>query len=142
MRLPRVRITVEWVEVPLQLSVRRMMVVVAVLAVTLGALAIRSRRDRYLALMRNHDRSAQAATAMQDLLAKAAEFDDLHSREAPGRLAYEFSDDAILSRSMVGYWSRKATYHEQLRRKYEEAASRPWLLVSPDPDPPVNPLRP
>lgn len=142
MRLPRVRLTVEWVEVPLQLSVRRMMVVVAVLTMTLGALAIRARRDRYLDLMRNHDRSAQAATAMQDLLAKAAELDDRHSRDAPGRLAYEFSDDAILSRSMVGYWSRKATYHERLRRKYEAAASRPWLLVSPDPDPPVNPLRP
>jgi hypothetical protein len=142
MRLPRVRLTLEWVDVPLQISVRRMMAVVAIFAVMLGLAMLWHRRDRYLKLMRAHERSAQAATLMQDLLVKRAEFDTEQAKEAPGRLTYEFADEAILSRSMVSYWSRNATYHEEPRRKYEEAASKPWRLVSSDPPPPSNPLEP
>jgi hypothetical protein len=142
MRLPRVRITVEWVTVPIRFSVRRMMTVVAILALVLGIAVLRHRRARYLELEKAHKRSAHAAALMQHLLVKEAEIDDLRVDKAPGRLAYEFADEAILSRSMVGYWSSKATYHEALSRKYEEAARRPWRLVSSDPPPPPNPLKP
>jgi len=31
-----------------------------------------------------------------------------------------------------------ADYHEQMRRKYQRAASRPWLSVGPDPPPQVR----
>jgi hypothetical protein len=142
MRLPRVRFTVEWVDVPLQFSIRQLMVIVAIFAIVLGVAMIRHRRDRYLGLMRAHERSAQAADLMQGLLVEEAQRDEEKAKKAPGRLAYEFADQAILSHSMVSYWARKAAYHDELRRKYEEAASRPWRLISSDPPPPSNPLQP
>jgi hypothetical protein len=35
------------------------------------------------------------------------------------------------------YQHRMLRYHAQLTRKYELAASRPWLSVEPDPPPPA-----
>jgi hypothetical protein len=119
-----------------------MMVAAAIVAVVLGLAAIWRRRDQYQRLALAHGRSAHSAVATQAQFISDANRYDAAARSAPGRLAYELADRAILSRSMVSYWSRMAIYHEELRRKYEEAATKPWRLVSTDPPPPLNPLRP
>ncbi len=48
-------------------------------------------------------------------------------------------DRAILSSRWAGRAAdlrAMASYHEFLKRKYERAATRPWLPVPPDPPPP------
>src|SRR4051812_3874739 len=61
MRLPRVRITV-----------RRMMVAVAVIAVTLGANDLRLRRNRFLDLSRTHEWTARGCVSRAEGYASTA----------------------------------------------------------------------
>ena len=102
MRLPRVRLTV-----------RRLMVAVAVVALCLTAWSYWDRRDeRYFEF---------AVKAMS------------HTTLA---VAYETGRPIGSLRERARVNPRKAAYHAALARKYEYAASRPWLPVLPDPPEP------
>lgn len=102
MRLPRVRVTV-----------RRLMVGVAVTALALAADQVRRRRADYLG------RAAINADAEQMSRAYADDARGPHCD--PQRVE---RGDAL------------AAYHAALRLKYERAARRPWLPVAPDPPEP------
>src|SRR5437763_13286762 len=48
----------------------------------------------------------------------------------------EATDSDSENRGRLSYFDQWASYHAALRRKYEHAASYPWLPVEPDPPPP------
>src|SRR4051794_11049283 len=111
MRPPRVRFTV-----------RRLMVAVAVVAVCMGLLTMRQR----------------AATRRARALSHAAKADERRVvvavwRRGNVRLINITREQAEAD---VGRCERAATYHEAMRRKWEEAARHPWLAVEPDPPEP------
>ncbi|HWE36906.1 MAG TPA: hypothetical protein VG406_10100 [Isosphaeraceae bacterium] len=60
-------------------------------------------------------------------------------RVGDGYELFPFDPSADYERRAVEHWNRSADYHEALRIKYEQAARRPWLPVSPDPPRPPNP---
>jgi hypothetical protein len=51
----------------------------------------------------------------------------------------DLEDRSVLTQRWEGraaHLRAMASYHEFLRRKYERAATRPWLAIPPDPPPP------
>src|SRR4051812_43881044 len=104
MRLPR-------------LSTRRWVMLVVLVAVTMGAaehlrrlrIVYREQVARHRALETSSRRIAGYATGLQRL--------GLEPRARPGP-------------------GRRTEYHAAMRRKYERAARYPWLPVPPDPPPP------
>jgi hypothetical protein len=103
MRLPRTRFTI-----------RRMMVVVAVFALLLGAVAIVRRQAHLQRLADYHAKMAwQLQSSHGTVIRPNGAF--VHVPLTPQRLA---------------------DYHEDLARKYERAARYPWLPVEPDPPEP------
>ena len=103
MRLPRVRYTV-----------RRMMVVVLIVAIMLAIhVTLQRRRVRFEQLSRYHIQSIRIESSCS---------------WAP----YEPEESDVLSDKAL--W--QAIWHAKLSRKYSEAARRPWLPVSPDPPQP------
>lgn len=116
MRVPRVRFTV-----------RRLMVVVAVVGIAAGvvSLSVRYESDRrvsyYQALASKH------AGRERDYLDEIRLIDDEARRSAVLR-----SNPAY-----VAHWRRwyqlSAAHHAQLKVKYGRAALHPWRPVSPDP---------
>jgi hypothetical protein len=129
--MPRVRFTI-----------RGMMVLVAITAFLLGGDVIRRRRDQYQRLAQAHATSARSANLVRKVSGLTASRFEEAAQKASGRSSYDLGDQAIRARSMAGYWSRMEIYHQQLRRKYDEAVSRPWRPVSADPPPPSDPLPP
>jgi hypothetical protein len=98
--LPRVRFTV-----------RRLMIAVAVLALLLGATAIRQRRAHFQSLADYHAVQAR------------------HIQSSHGSM---IRPGGTLVHVPLGSPSR-AAYHKDMAIKYEHAASRPWMTVEPDP---------
>ena len=94
MRLPRFRFTV-----------RRMMIAVAIVGVTIGVLAVR--RSAFLRRADHYHRVSRSYIALQ-------------LPTPPG----EFPD--------ASYW-RQIIWAGKMRAKYERAARYPWLPVAPDP---------
>jgi len=43
------------------------------------------------------------------------------------------------NRSMAAAYAKRADYHSQLSRRYWSALIRPWIILPPDPPPPVSP---
>jgi hypothetical protein len=60
-------------------------------------------------------------------------------REGAVGVAEDRRESIAALESSMASCQRLAEYHGNLRRKYEGAASRPWLLVSPDPPEPRHP---
>ena len=89
-------------------TTRRMMELVAAVAVLLGAVMLKQRSKSYRA------RAALHAASRQMYLRKA-------EQTASGQ---------------AGHYRELASYHERLRQIYERAARRPWLPVPPDPPAP------
>lgn len=103
MRLPHVRYTV-----------RRMMVVVLIVAIMLAThVTLQRRRVRFERLSHYHIQSIRIESFCSCAPSEPEESDVL-------------SDKAL----------RQALWHLKLSRKYGEAARRPWLPVSPDPPEP------
>ena len=50
--------------------------------------------------------------------------------------ALRHAEDAVEQRAVAAAAEREAAYYLRLKQKYEWAARRPWLSVSPDPPPP------
>jgi hypothetical protein len=128
-KFPRVRLTV-----------RSMMVLVAITALLLGMEVMRRRRNQYQRLAQAHASSMKLANLEMRRKLREADLDEHMAKVFGGREALELRDQALFARSMAGYWSQMETYHRELRRKYADAASTPWRLVSSDPPPPSNPL--
>jgi hypothetical protein len=104
---------------PPRLTIRRLMLVVAVVALALGGFlwgrVLLDRRDRYLF-------EANWQRVFVDLARGAVENDTPEIRAKYGP-AYE----------------AMAIYHAKWEQKYRWAANHPWVVVEPDPDPPVDP---
>jgi len=66
-------------------------------------------------------------------LAQLAKF---HGSRAELALACRLYRDASGRTCLARVLTPRFDYHSSLRRKYEYAASRPWLPVPPDPPPP------
>jgi hypothetical protein len=108
----------------MRITIRHLMSAVAVLAVLLGAaaeLARSSRQAYYLGKARFHAR-------FEDLFRKLER--DQHDRLGP---------NVIFLHQLAASTNARAEYHAALRRKYEEAASRRWLSIEPDPPKPSWP---
>jgi hypothetical protein len=103
MRVPRVRFTIA-----------RTMVVVAVIAVLLGAVAM-LRRRAYLRKLADYHAEAARHIRFDHGSIIRPDGAYVHIAVAPPRLA---------------------DYHEDLAGKYERAARYPWLPVEPDPPEP------
>jgi hypothetical protein len=151
MRLPRVRLSVEWVDIPLRFSMRHLMIMVAIVALALGLAVIGRGRGQYLQLANYHAQSAQGAVSLQNHLIATAGRAEEGARATPWKRAYVLPSDgqpanfqslaetAVHLRTRASHWSRMASYHNGLRQKYTEAASRPWQLIPSDPPPPSDP---
>ena len=153
MRFPRVRLSVEWVDIPLRFSTRHLMILVAIVALALGLSVIGRRRGQYLRLANYHAKSAQEAVSMQDHLTAAADRNDERARTTPWERAQviwadgtaysqSLAETAEQQRERASYWSRVASYHDSIRQKYTEAASKPWESIPSDPPAPPDPLQP
>lgn len=105
-----------------RLSVRRLMAVVAVVGIALGCSDLWQRRGRYQWLAWQYDfRVSQRFVAIETIM-------DFHRRD-PNYPREQFLNDVAVER-------RAAMYLGLLKRKYESAASHPWLAVPPDPPEP------
>ena len=153
MRFPRVRLSVEWVDIPLRFSTRHLMILVAIVGLALGLSVIGRRRGQYLRLANYHTKSAQEAVSLQDHLIAAADRADEGARTTPWVTAQIIrADSTVYSQSLTetaeklreraSYWSRVASHHDGLRQKYTEAASKPWESIPSDPSAPPDPLQP
>jgi hypothetical protein len=134
-------------------SVRRMMVAVAVVAIVMGADNMRRRRDRWRELGFRHQMGensnlrlakAHSETAAQDeagaeshrAAAAAAHVDRTVNEEMHSGFAAAFAAQAAKERDGERKHLTLASFHGELRRKYERAARYPWLPVAPDPPEP------
>ena len=157
MRFPRVSFTV-----------RRLMFVVAALALGLGvsveAIRLKRQRERYLKRASENGQSEMVYRKLernQLSLAQVdesfAEFhrntrrpvipfvypDDAHIPETDltwARIARQQKEDAKRERAQAKLHHETAKYHAGLKQKYLAAAARPWLSIGPDPPPP-DPVR-
>jgi hypothetical protein len=127
MKLPRVRITV-----------RALMATVAIVAAVSGATALGRRREGY---RERADANAEQERAWGNRAEQSESWAATCLREARGdgfisSLYDELMDDARRYQKEAASERRREAYHARLRRKYEHAASRPWLNVAPDPPEP------
>ena len=143
MRMPRVRLTV-----------RRMMVVVAALALVLGALAFRERairRAAYLAqatqhraLIRHWEGVARNRMAVVPNCLKLAretrQWRPVSHDPGAERQAVIMEERAAKCYYEAHLFLARANYHRVLAAKYESAAGRPYSTPAPDPPPPPTPL--
>ena len=83
MQLPRVRLSVEWVDIPLRFSMRHLMIVLAIVALALGLAVIGRRRGQYLRLANYHAQSAQAAVSLQNHLTMLVDRAEEEARTTP-----------------------------------------------------------
>jgi hypothetical protein len=104
------------------------MIVVAVAAVAMGIVRIVSLRSSYL------QKAAEYALEEQDELKILSTLERRISRSVgrEGETSRGSLKAYVETRANRRAW---ADYYGQLRRKYEVAASRPWMPVSPDSEP-------
>jgi hypothetical protein len=111
-----------------RLTIRLMMVVVAVAALALAVEATRRRMadlsSAYIGRARAYERKALLAS-MNALVSESA----VNEGRPPNPRYAEWS---------IRY-RRLSEFHLAMKRKYERAATRPWLPIAPDPAPPPEP---
>jgi hypothetical protein len=124
MRLPRPKLTI-----------RVMMVLVAIVAVALSGEMMRRRRATWLSHAKHHG-------FLEDVsgwnLALARKYTDQHSAKHPGEKGtdgYIKNPEirALISPNNLERQRRTLQFHKLMRIKYEHAARYPWLIVEPDP---------
>ena len=118
MRLLRVRFTI-----------RRLMEVVASVAIILGIVGMLHRAYWYRRIAEYHRIAADVAAAAQKVAMWKATIDARFNEKS----------SAIRNSLLADWIGRMSSFHSELRRKYAQAAWRPWRL--PDSDPP-SPARP
>ena len=99
-------------------TIRRMMVVVAVIAIVLGVLGLWQRSAAFGSIAERHSE--------EELSFIALALDALTARDGP-RLPTGLTQRMLMSRDV---------HHHKLARKYRRAARYPWLTVEPDPPEP------
>src|SRR5690348_11927448 len=111
MRWPRVRFTI-----------RRMMVAVAALAVVISgcleAIRLKRRRDLFLTAASLHAQS---------------ELYTLNLERSYRVMAEQRKNQASVCLDQAAKLAKTAGYHATLKRKYQRAASHPWVAIVPDP---------
>jgi hypothetical protein len=104
---------------PFRWTMRRNLLVVAIVALALGGFlegrTMLDRRDRYL-----FEANWQA-----------------HFRKLADQAAADVA--ATDPASMAPAYRALAAYHAERERAYRRAIARPWIVVEPDPNPPVDP---
>lgn len=128
------------------------MIAVAIVGLGLGAAvgAFRMRRTAALHLSRATEHARQEIVCLKSLQRLADEEHEAirRDREIRSRPTSSVEDaeslrrvaeanEHLLARIRDGLAScaRRYDYHSRMRRRYEDAASRPWRSVSPDPAP-------
>ena len=112
----------------LRLTIRSMMVVVAIAALALAGEATRRRMAELSSVYRLRATECEIKALLANLNAVRSDFEFRQGR--PPNLNYA-------SRSIR--FRRLAEFHLAMRRKYEQAARRPWLHIVLDPAPPPEP---
>jgi hypothetical protein len=122
MRLPRVRFTV-----------RRIMAVVAIVAIASGGVVMLKRREAYGIRAAFHARQEQVADGrLRHRSHEAARLAGLPSDASPPVPDH----DRLLVAELIDYSRNRVVHHRRLKAKYELAARCPWLSVDPDPPSP------
>jgi hypothetical protein len=108
-----------------RLTIRRMMVVVAAIAIILGIGVTLRRSYRYRRIAEYHRIGASYAAAQKVVVLKAT-------------IDERFNDQsgAIQNRLFAEWIGRMGSFHFELRWKYSQVAWRPWQSLDPDPSPP------
>jgi hypothetical protein len=106
MRLPR-------------MTTRRWMVAVAVVALVLGAVQLKRRRDDLLSGAQSHAQVEQKWRQWEALERRALQAGEVDANP-----------------SLAAWVARRISYHRTMARKYRHAARFPWLPVGPDPPSP------
>jgi hypothetical protein len=136
-----------------QFTVRRIMIVVAIAAVALGANDLRRRNNRYDALRSTHEWGGRSSISLAELHASTAaanerEVERLRATDRSGHDGQRLEAEAAIQitsnieaaagieRAAERQCRARARFHELLRKKYERAARYPWLTVEPDPPEP------
>jgi hypothetical protein len=136
MRLPRLQLTLRW-----------MMVVVALVAVAMGATlwGLKMRRlARSYALRASMSKQFETECRgfEADTVKTGQGVDELRRlRRDPASV---FSDELDETEKQLAskvwedaaYWRRIAAHYASLKRKYERAARYPWVTIQPDPPEP------
>jgi hypothetical protein len=142
MRLPRIRFTV-----------RRIMIVVAIAAVALGANDLRRRWYRFRALRSIHEWNGRACSTMAERHASTAANNEREAErlraalksghygvrsetELVAQIASNTEAQAAIERAAERKNRARALFHDALRLKYERASRYPWISVGPDPPQP------
>jgi hypothetical protein len=131
MRLPRVRFTI-----------RRIMIVVASVALLMGGLRLLWLRSAYRKAALAHAAYENLARTLQRMVENEGK-DERELEIAFGMKVEPEPEPVKATRAADARVNRKtAEYHAALRQKYERAAARPWAPIAPDPPPPEPDVAP
>jgi tetratricopeptide (TPR) repeat protein len=147
-------------------SVRRMMGVVAVLALVLGvsveSIRLKRQRDKFRILAAEHGQQEAVYRLMEQSaieMAQIGEFSGEQTKELNESMSHSVSprlggqrvqeirrrwaeyteqqkDEAAKERAQAAMHHESAEYHAALKRKYSVAAARPWRSIEADGPPP------
>jgi hypothetical protein len=121
MRLPR-------------MTTRRWMIAVAAVGLLMGGCIGGYRLKRWYDHFLDHAR----VHAFLEVASRRAEHAERElSEKITGSGSGPKTQRAVCLRKIL-YFSRIASYHAAMARKYQHAADRPWLPVEPDPPPPES----
>jgi hypothetical protein len=110
-------------------TIRRIMAVVAAIALVLGIGGMVHRWNVYRRIAEYHRIAAEVASAAQKVAIWKATIDDCFN-EKNGAFRHALLADWI---------GRMGSFHSKLRWKYSRAKWRPWRFPDPDPPPPPRP---
>jgi hypothetical protein len=110
-------------------TIRRLMTVVAAIAMILGIGGMLYRAHRYRRIAEYHRVAADLASAAQKVAAWKATMDERFNEKS-----------AAVRHSLLAAWiGRMGRFHSELGRKYAQAAWTPWRFPDFDPAPPQRP---
>lgn len=118
-----------------RLVIRSLLIALAVAAALVAAERTwrRVQRHRQRALMHSQIEALSRTSLDLSHAASTAGPADGHSGEPQEPLTRQEEEENRRDRERL---ERLILYHAAMKRKYESAAERPWLPVSPDPPPP------
>jgi hypothetical protein len=119
MRMPRFRFTV-----------RQMMVAVAIVAIIVGSWLVLSRKVRLYRRLSSthevHERNYEFLLRRSDQPGRALT-DGVYTWEEGGA-----ARNGPYGRRLAREYARRQAAHARMRRAYDRAVSRPWLVIEPD----------
>jgi hypothetical protein len=122
MRLPRVRFTI-----------RRIMIVVASVALLMGGVRLLWLRSVYQKAALAHAAYENLARTLQRMVENEGK-DERELEIAFGMKVEPESEAVKAKRAADARVNQKtAEYHAAMKHKYEQAASSPWIPITPDP---------